>query len=98
MQARTGRKLYILRSALFAHLHTTIHPETPQKVGFSGSSRITRGMVKISDLRASYSVLGGAMRRIARNSSFSPYCEFQDLPCRKVNLASYAVEEAIDDF
>ena len=28
---------------------------------------------------------------------FSPYCEIQDLPCRMMNLASYAVEEAIDD-
>jgi hypothetical protein len=36
--------------------------------------------------------------RNARNSSFSPYCEIQDLPCRVVNLASYKVEEAIDDF
>ena len=37
------------------------------------------------------------MKRISRSSSFSPYSEFQDLPCRMVNLASYAVEEAIDD-
>jgi hypothetical protein len=41
MQARTGGKLYTLRSAFFAYLHTTIHPETPQKVEFSGSSQIT---------------------------------------------------------
>jgi hypothetical protein len=38
------------------------------------------------------------MKRNARNSSFSPYCEIQVLPCRMANLASYAVEEAIDDF
>jgi len=41
---------------------------------------------KISDLRASFSVLGGAMKRNARNSSFSPYYEIQGLPCRMVNL------------
>ena len=37
------------------------------------------------------------MKRDARNSSFLPYCEIQDLPCRMVNLASYGVEEAIGD-
>jgi hypothetical protein len=40
MQARTGGKLYTSWSALFVHLHTTIHPETPQKVEFSRSSPI----------------------------------------------------------
>jgi hypothetical protein len=38
------------------------------------------------------------MKCNARNSSFPPYCEIQDLPCRTVNLVSYTVEEAIDDF
>jgi hypothetical protein len=38
------------------------------------------------------------MKRNARNSSFSLYCEIQALPCRMVSLVSYAVGEAIDDF
>jgi hypothetical protein len=38
------------------------------------------------------------MKRNVRNSSFSLYCEVRDLPCRMVNLVSYTVEEAIDDF
>ena len=42
--------------------------------------------LKISDLKISYSVLEGAMKRNIRNSSFSPYYEIQDLPCRMVNL------------